>query len=126
LAIRESTAPKPPHNTEQAFRRRIVDLEGRAVTRSEGKEETKPLVLAREPEELTIRLPIASREGAYEIQIVRSAGKPLLSAGGIAKVENGTTALAAKMDLSKLEPGKYFLCVRRVPWDWTCYPVVID
>jgi hypothetical protein len=126
LAIRESTGPKRPQSTELAFRQRIVDLEGRAVTRSEGKGGTKPLVLAREPEELTIRLPFGSMDGAYEVQIVRSAGKPLLSAGGIAKVENGTTALTAKMDLSKLEPGKYFLCVRRVPWDWTCYPVVID
>lgn len=91
-----------------------------------GTGETKPLVLAREPEELTIRLPFGSMEGAYEVQIQRSAGNPLLSASGNAKLKNGTTALTAKMDLSKLEPGNYFICVRRVPWDWTCYPVVID
>ena len=108
------------------FRPRIVDLQGRATTRSEeGKEDTKPLVLEREPEALTIRLPFGSREGAYEIQIAKSAGHPLLSATGDAKVENGTTALTAKMDLSKFEAGNYFICLRRLPWDWTCYPVVI-
>ena len=126
LAIRESTRPKRPQNAELVFRQRIVDLQGRAMTRSEeGKEDTKPIVLQREPEALTIRLPFGSREGAYEVQIQKSAGHPLLSATGEAKVENGTTALTAKMDLSKFEIGNYFICLRRLPWDWTCYPVVI-
>jgi hypothetical protein len=126
VAIRESIRPKRSENAEVVFRQRLVDLQGRAVTRSEeGKEETKPIVLQREPEALTIRLPFGSREGAYEVQIAKSADQPLLSAGGAAKVENGTTALTAKMDLSKFEPGNYFICVRRLPWDWTCYPVVI-
>ena len=124
LAIRESTRPKRPQSAELVFRPRIVDLQGRATTRSEeGKEDTKPLVLEREPEALTIRLPFGSREGAYEVQVAKSADQPLLAAGGEAKVENGTTALTAKMDLSKFEPGNYFICLRRLPWDWTCYPV---
>ena len=126
LAIRGSTSAKRPLNAELVFRQRIVDLQGRAMTRSEeGKEDTKPIVLQREPEALTIRLPFGSREGAYEVQIQKSAGHPLLSATGEAKVENGTTALTAKMDLSKFEIGNYFICLRRLPWDWTCYPVVI-
>ena len=126
LAIRESTPQKRPQNAELVFRQRIVDLQGRAMTRSEeGKEDTKPIVLQREPEALTIRLPFGSREGAYEVQIQKSAGYPLLSATGESKVENGTTALTAKMDLSKFEPGNYLICLRRLPWDWTCYPLVI-
>jgi hypothetical protein len=126
FAIWELTQEKHVKNAELAFRPRIVDLEGRAVTRSDqGTGETKPLALEHEPEELRIRLPFGSSEGAYEVQIVRNAGNPLLSAAGTAKIENGTTALTAKFDLTKLEPGSYFLCVRRVPWDWTCYPVVV-
>jgi len=126
LATREGTGPSRPQNAELVFRQRIVDLQGRAMTRSEdGKEDTKPIVLQREPEALTIRLPFGSREGPYEVQIVRSADHPLLSATAEAKIENGTTALTAKMDLSKFEPGNYFICLRRLPWDWTCYPVVI-
>jgi len=126
--IRESTGPKRPQNAdgELVFQPRLVDLQGRVTTRSEeGKEETKPLVLAREPEALTIRLPFGSREGAYEVRIAKSADQPLVSAAGDAKVEKGTTALIAKMDFSRFEPGNYFLCLRRLPWDWTCYPVVI-
>jgi hypothetical protein len=126
LAVRESNPPKRPQSAELVFRQRIVDLQGRAMTRSEeGKEDTKPIVLQREPEALTVRLPFGSREGAYEIQIAKSADHPLLSASGEAMVANGTTSLSAKMDLSRLEPGNYFICLRRLPWDWTCYPVVI-
>jgi len=127
LIIRESTGPKPLNSgSELVFRPRLVDLQGRATTRSEeGQEETKPLVLEREPEALTIRLPFGSRAGAYEVRIAKSADQPLLSAAGDAKIENGTTALSAKMNLSKFEPGNYFICLRRLPWDWTCYPVVV-
>lgn len=126
LAIRGLTRPKRSQNVELVFRPRVVDLQGRATTRSEeGKEDTKPLVLEREPEALTIRLPFGSREGAYEVRIAKSADQPLLSTAGDAKIDNGTTALTAKMDLSKFEPGNYFICLRRLPWDWTCYPVVI-
>ena len=126
LAVRESTRPKRPQNAELVFRQRIVDLQGRAMTRSEeGKEDTKPIVLQREPEVLTIRLPFGSREGAYEVRIVKSVDHPLLSATGDAKVENGTTTLTAKMNFSELAAGSYLICLRRQPWDWTCYPVVI-
>jgi hypothetical protein len=126
LAIRESTRPKRPQIAELVFRHRDVDFEVRATTRSEeGKGETKPLVLEREPEELAIRLPFGSRAGSYEVQIVTSAGHPLLSAAGEAKIENGTTAVTVKLDLAKLESGNYFICIRRVPGDWTCSPVVI-
>jgi hypothetical protein len=126
LAIRESAPPKRPQNAELVYQRLIVDLQGRAMTRSEdAKEDTKPIVLQREPEALTIRLPFGSREGAYEVQIAKSANHPLSSATGDAKVEDGTTALTAKMDLSGLAAGNYFICLRRLPWDWTCYPVVI-
>src|ERR1035441_1280438 len=61
LAIREWAPPKRPQNAELVFKQRIVDLQGRAMTRSqEGKEDTKPIVLQREPEALTIRLPFGS------------------------------------------------------------------
>jgi len=129
LAIRKSPGNRSerPQIAELAFRRHVVDLQGRAITRSgEGTTETKPIMLQREPEELAIELPFGSQPGAYEVQIVRSAGHPLLSSTGASKIENGATTLNAKMDLSKLQPGNYFLCVRRVPWDWTCYPVQVQ
>ena len=125
FGVWEVRQPRRPRNAELAYRPHLVDLEGRAVTRGESTGETKPLVLQREPEELTIRLPLASPEGTYEIQIERTVDNPLLSASGQAKIENGTTMFKANMDLSKLEAGSYFLCIRRVPYGSTCYPVAI-
>jgi hypothetical protein len=104
----------------------IIDLQGRSMPRSEeGQQETKPIVLEREPEELTIKLPFGSVAGPYEIQLLKTADHPLLSARGEATVRNGTTTLTTKADLSKLTPGNYFIGIRRVPWDWTYYRVLI-
>ena len=124
LGVRELRQANRPHNPELAFRARVVYLEG--VSRSaEGSGDTKPLVFDREPEELTIRLPLTSPEGTYAIQIERSPDKPLISATGQAKMENDATAFTVKIDLSKLEPGGYVLCVRRVPLQPVCHPVVV-
>ena len=87
FVIRQSAPDhsKRPQIAERAFRPRIVDLEGRSMTRSEGgKDETKPILLEREPEELTIRLPVGSKPGVYEVQLSKSADQPLASARGAA------------------------------------------
>ena len=119
----EVSREERPQIAELVYRPRVVDLEGRSMTRSEeGNEETKPIVLGRGPEELNIRLPFASKAGKYEVQILKSADNPLVSASGEAQIVDGTTALKAKVDLSKLAPGKYLLGVRRLPADWTYYP----
>ncbi len=97
------------------------------MTRSEeGKQETKPILLGREPEELTIRLPFGSKAGTYEVQFLKDADHPLLSLTGDAVIRDGVTALTTKVDLSQYASGRYFIGVRRPPWDWTYYPVVLE
>ena len=129
LANRQGAGPRPdrPQNAELIYRPRMVDLEGLSMTRSEkGKEEKKPILLGREPEELTIRLPFGSKAGTYEVQLLKNADRPLLSANGEAKIENGLTMLKVRVDLSSYEPGRYFFGVRQIPWDWTYCPAVIQ
>jgi hypothetical protein len=122
----EVSREERPQIAELVYRPRVVDLEGRSMTRSdEGNEETKPIVLGRGREELNIRLPFASKAGTYEVQLLKSADNPLVSASGEAQIVDGTTALKAKVDLSNFEPGKYLLGVRRLPADWTYYPAEI-
>ena len=126
---RHTSAPRSPtpRIAEQIFHPRLIDLEGRSTTRSEkGNEEAKPILLEREPEELTIRLPFGSRAGTYEIQLLKTADRPLLSVAGQARIDNGVTALTARVDLSKYDPGKYFFGIRQIPWDWTYYPVLLQ
>ncbi len=124
FGVREFQRTNRPRIAELTFRRRVVYLEG--VTRSaEPKGEEQALIFEREPEELTIRLPLASPEGTYEIQIEKTAGNSLLAASGAAEMENGITAFTIKLDFSKLEPGDYFMCVRRVPLRPVCHPMTI-
>jgi hypothetical protein len=119
-------SPQPP-TVARVFRPRVVDLEGRAMTRSEeGKQETKPILLGREPEELTIRLPFGSKAGTYEVQLLKDADHPLTSLTGEATIRDGVTALTTRVDLSPYAPGRYFIGVRRPPWDWTYYPAVLE
>ena len=121
------TRPDRPQIAKLIYRPRMVDLEDLSMTRSDkAREEKKPILLGREPEELTIRLPFGSLAGTYEVQLLKSADRPLLSANGEAKIENGATMLTLRVDLSSYEPGKYFFGVRQIPWDWTYCPAVIQ
>lgn len=80
-----------PQIAELVYRPRVVDLEGRSITRSdEGQAETKPILLGRGPEELTIRLPFGSRPGKYEVQVLKAVDEPLVSTGGEALIVEGT------------------------------------
>jgi hypothetical protein len=129
LANRYGAAPRPqrPQIAELIYYPRFVDAEGWSMTRSEkGQEEKKPIFLRREPEALTIRLPIGSKAGTYEAQLWKSADRPLLSVNGEAKIENGVTLLTMRVDLRSFEPGRYFFAVRQAPWDWTYCPAVIQ
>src|SRR5580698_2503340 len=58
LAIRHSTRPQ---NAELAYRRRVVNIE--SMKRGQDAGAPKPIVLEREPEELTVQLPIGSKAG---------------------------------------------------------------
>ena len=129
FAIHEFRHANRAPKTELAFRHRDVDFQLRAITRSgegNGQSSPTPLVLDRAPEELSIRLPFPSRSGPYDVRIEDAAHRPLRSASGEASILNGTTTITVMLDLSKLEPGNYSMCIRRVPGDWACSPVGIQ
>lgn len=113
---------KRPQNAELAYVKKTVDIP--SMARSGSNDEAKPIVLDREPEELTVQLPIGSKAGAYELQL-KKEDRIVLSAGANADIQNGTTAFTIKLDLSKLESGNYSIVVRQVPFDWNYYPVVV-
>jgi hypothetical protein len=121
-----ASRPKRPQIAEQIYHPRIVDLEGRSVRLAEKGDAEQPILLGREPEELTIRLPFGSKPGRYEIQLLKTADHASLSATGEARVENGITSLTTRVDLSNYEAGKYLIGVRQIPFDWTYYPVTIE
>jgi hypothetical protein len=123
FAIRQSTFFSPrPQNAELAYSKQVVDIP--SMLRSVDGGVTKPIILERKRVELTIQLPIGSKAGAYEFQL-RSGDQPVISTSAEATIRSGTTTFIVKLDLSKLETGTYSMYVRRVPWDWTYYPVEI-
>ena len=112
--------------TYQACR---LDLRNRFVLRGGGEQSPKPptapLELSRGRLELGLDLPIGSREGQYEVQILGQPGKPVTSASGTAKIENYIMVLRIKIDVRTVAPGHYLLGIRRQGFDWTYYPVLL-
>lgn len=81
--------------------------------------------LPRQKLDLTITLPFASDAGDYDVQVLREGGEALVTASGVAKIEDGTTRLKVELDLSHLPPGGYQIGIRRSRWDWKLHPVFI-
>lgn len=119
-----TTVPSRPQIAELQYRKTMVDIE--SMTRSEQAAGTKkPILLEREPKELTIRLPVGSRRGTYEFQFRDASGKTVLATKADATIRDGATEFVVRLDLSGLAAGEYSMHVRRVPFDWTYYPVVL-
>lgn len=117
--------PERPQIAELQYRKTVVDIE--SMTRAgENPGEKKPILLEREPKELTVRLPIGSRSGTYEFQIRDQVGKAIVATQAEAAISDGATELTVKVDLSTFVSGSYSMHVRRIPFDWAYYPVVIQ
>jgi hypothetical protein len=123
IGIRQgSLFQKRPQNAELAWVKRTLVVP--SANRSADSGEQKPIYLERLPLELTIDLPIGSKPGSYELQL-KINDHAVVSTGGTAEIQNGTTAFATRVNLSQLEPGSYSMVIRQVPLDWNLYPVVI-
>lgn len=119
---RGSFFQKRPQNAELAWVKRTVEVP--STSRSADSGEQKPIYLDRLPLELTVVLPVGSKAGAYELQL-KMNDRTVVSTGGTAEIQNGTTAFATRINLSQVEPGSYSMVIRQVPLDWNLYPVVI-
>ena len=112
-----------PQNAEQAYSQKTIDIP--SITRStESGAEAPTIVLEHKPTQLQVNLPVGSKPGNYEFEL-RKGTVNKLSRSADATMRNGLTAFQVKLPLMDLEPGMYTLRVRRVPWDWTHFPVEI-
>jgi hypothetical protein len=105
-----------------------LDLKNRSVTRSVEKQapKTQPLILPAKRLDLSIFLPIGSEPGRYDVQLLKKIDEPLLSVSGEATVQNGTTVLRARLNLTRQATGSFLVGLRQPPADWTYYPVNIQ
>jgi hypothetical protein len=102
-----------------------IDLRERSVARGENPTETNqsPIEISRKAKHLVLELPVGSKEGNYELAVLRSSGQEMRSAMGVAQLENHTVVLNADIDFTGVSPGSYFLGVRQYGVQWSRYPV---
>jgi hypothetical protein len=114
------------HNESLVAQTAFVDLRNNSVSRSpEPNPEDKPLELRRGFSQLNIYLPLGSPEGAYEVRIMTASGDSLLTAAGTAWLNDGVTSLQVRGKLSLARPGQCILQFRKLPSEWSSYPLVL-
>lgn len=75
---------------------------------------------------IQIRLPLGLEDGQYTIQFRDSAGGVRVQTTGTAQFDGTNEMLAARIDLRKVELGRYTLAIRTGAASWRQYSVLVD
>ena len=81
-----------------------------------------PLVIPHAVKHLILYLPIGSKEGTYELALLKEPGGELVRTTGVARLENHVVMMRTNVDVSGVPPGSYFLGLRP-GLEWTRFPV---
>ena len=102
-----------------------LDLRDRSVARGESPSETRrvPLELSRQAKHLILELPIGSREGGYQLALLKATGEQITGTAGMAQLEDHTVILKTDIDVADVSPGMYLLAVRQPGLEWNRYPI---
>jgi len=102
-----------PVNRGVAYVPCSIDLSSLSPTRGPESSETttQRFAVPRSPVDFTLTLPLASREGTYELQLT-SGDRTVWSVSGQAHLHNGTTLIRVEADLSEVPTGDYNLEVQ--------------
>ena len=103
----------------------ILDLRGLSavVAPNVDQNDEHPVEIHRWVKHLILNLPFGSEDEEDEIALLSETGAPVLGSRGTAHLEKQTVVLRLDMDVSKVQPGRYYLGVRHPGTDWTRYPV---
>jgi len=102
----------------------MLDLQGFSVQRGEQNTTGQsPLQLGRSTKHLVLHLPIGSKEGRYDLALLKDTGSELLHVSGIARLENHIVVLRVEVDVVGVPPGSYFLGLRQPGLEWTRFPI---
>jgi len=105
-----------------------LDLRPFSVTRGEpdqANEAGNGLVLSRGDLTLTILLPFGFEPGRYEFKLLNDSLQQAAAGSGDAKLQNPEIMLTARIDTSKLVPGRFTLWLRQSGHDWKSYRLSI-
>jgi hypothetical protein len=103
----------------------VLDLRERSVARGQSQSETDraPLEISRNTKHLVLDLPIASKEGPYDVGLLTETGDQILRATGTAQLHDHITDLRVELDFSGVQAGAYSLGLRQAGLEWTRYPI---
>jgi len=119
-------SPGPESTPEPTVEVAALDLRGRSPVRGETVPDTGDLpVIPAGRLDLTVTLPIGSEEGEYDVAVLSSPGAPLMTAQAQAKLADQNVVLPTRIDLSDVEPGRYYLGVRRGEFPWSYYGIEV-
>ena len=120
--------PRSTHPPTQPVSVETVDLRPFEPTRGEtrpSKGAREVATLQRQPVELKILLPVASDEGKYEIRLMDSDLRTLLSRTASTSFVDNIATISVTFDLSPLMPGRYVLGLRGPDGAWRTPPIAI-
>ena len=106
----------------------VLDLREASAAPGQNPMETEqqPLELHRWARHLILYLPTESQEGAHDIAVLSETGAQVLGSSGTARLENRVVCLRVDVDVSIVQPGRYFLAVRQTTLTWIRYPVRVQ
>jgi hypothetical protein len=81
--------------------------------------------LSRRAIRLEISLPVGSDEGKYDVRLMDSELRPLMSSNAATAFTDHIVSLSVAFDLTRLAPGSYLLGVHGPDGNWRTYPVAI-
>ena len=106
-----------------------VDLRPFAPVRSEVQNppQSAPIAatLSRQATRLEISLPVGSDEGKYDVRLMDSELRALMSSSAATGFTDHIVSISVAFDLSRLAPGSYVLGVHGPDGNWRTYPVAI-
>ena len=114
------------HEETQYAQTAVLDLRNRSVSRgTEPNPGEPPLELSRAVSHLNIYLPLGSPEGPYDVRLVTPSGESVLTASGIAKLNDHATSFQLEAGLASNRAGRYLLQVRKAGLEWNSYTLLL-
>jgi hypothetical protein len=106
-----------------------VDLRPFALARNEVQDPPQSKQVAatfsRQAIRLEISLPVGSDEGKYDVRLMDSELRALMSSSAATAFTDHIVSISVAFDLSRLAPGSYVLGVHGPDGNWLTYPVAI-
>jgi hypothetical protein len=102
----------------------VLDLRGYSIERGhESSADRQPLLVGTGTRHVVLYLPMGSKDGHYDLVLLKETGEELLQTKGIAQLENHTVILKADVSLSSLPRHSYFFGVRQNGTELIRFPI---